>query len=547
MITEQELVGLLYRADWTKLALSGTVSADGPVIDPGSGAFGVTDTGFGGRARPWEPEPPPWFLEPDQHGRLKQVSVAPGRRFRVEDADRSRAVGSDGERLWAWRQDQSAPAIRFSARPQPPYRVLLMPSWLLNGYALVTEDEVTACGRAGLRVRATPKPTSERRRQAGYRPLTRMLGELPRWLRERRYEAVDAVVDAELGILLRCTCHFDGEPPLVTGFESLDVGEAVPADAARFSGPTGSVYSGAPAVSPLQSLGQEAVKLAAGITAGGLGALLKYAPSRRADPFAQATTEDFEPDDVMPADDLALDGPPSAAVSREALYALYRDRAAAPRFAATLHEWFDGDGLFEAIPESARQAGFGGIGFLADTVRERLREDGPVHVHEVTAVRLGGWREFRLDVLRRPGPAGKTGWGRDRERPGTVAGDGTREWRVFADRVVVSEAAPVPPELTDLIDPSWLLECDLSDGAEVTVAGRRGYRIVARPRETANWWDRVLFPAEAVVDAETGLLLRLTRFTGGQPVARAELRDIAEPPPDADFGFSPPDGRPLVD
>lgn len=33
MVSEQELIGLLYRADWTKLTLSGTVTGTEPAVD----------------------------------------------------------------------------------------------------------------------------------------------------------------------------------------------------------------------------------------------------------------------------------------------------------------------------------------------------------------------------------------------------------------------------------------------------------------------------------------------------------------------------------
>ena len=48
----------------------------------------------------------------------------------------------------------------------------------------------------------------------------------------------------------------------------------------------------------------------------------------------------------------------------------------------------------------------------------------------------------------------------------------------------------------------------------------------------------------AVVDAETGGLLRLTLYKGGKPVLRSELRDVA-PGESDDFGFSPPPGLPV--
>jgi hypothetical protein len=53
-------------------------------------------------------------------------------------------------------------------------------------------------------------------------------------------------------------------------------------------------------------------------------------------------------------------------------------------------------------------------------------------------------------------------------------------------------------------------------------------------------------PAVAVVDAETGRLLRLTRYLGGRVVRVTELRSVG--PVGADgFGFTPPEGVPVVE
>jgi hypothetical protein len=125
---------------------------------------------------------------------------------------------------------------------------------------------------------------------------------------------------------------------------------------------------------------------------------------------------------------------------------------------------------------------------------------------------------------------------------------------VFADRVLTADAAPPPLELADLVDASWLLygSLDLSGGSEFWLAGRRAFRIVARYREetllgSMGWLEHLFFPAVAVVDAETGLVLRLTRFRGGRPAARRELRDVTPLEPEASFGFTPPDGLPVRD
>jgi hypothetical protein len=121
---------------------------------------------------------------------------------------------------------------------------------------------------------------------------------------------------------------------------------------------------------------------------------------------------------------------------------------------------------------------------------------------------------------------------------------------VYTDRVLVGPAVPPPDELTELLDGSWLLECDLSGGEEVAVGGRRGYRVAVERRDQLPSplavFDRLFFPAVAVLDAESGRLLRLTRYKGGKPVFRCELRDIT-PDESGDFGFEPPAGLRVVE
>jgi hypothetical protein len=172
----------------------------------------------------------------------------------------------------------------------------------------------------------------------------------------------------------------------------------------------------------------------------------------------------------------------------------------------------------------------------------------------MSTVRMGGWRAYRIDVVQSASDAAFFRPGRrDKDRALTIAGDGERTWHVFADHVMAGAAMPPPSELADLVDASWLFESvlELSGGAETSLGGRRAYRVVARYRDDAwtglDWWKRLFFPVVAVVDAETGLLLRLTRFKGGRPAMCQELRDVTALDADAGFGFTPPDGLPVID
>jgi hypothetical protein len=603
MVSDRELVGLLYRADWTKLTLSGTVRAPTqPVIDTI-----VTVRSDEPLSWPWQrqagPPAPPWLSEAEEEawgarrGRASgpswyflagskdaecTLSVAPGRRFRAEHPNGAWAAGSDGERLWYWFRDRPAGDFaRFDDRPGPPYRALLAPSWLLTGYSLVLDGEVTVAGRSGVRVSGTLRAVAARTPQiVGELGAGGLSAPIPRWITADQGDEVEAVVDAELGILLRCSQRSGDGLSQLTEFSSIDVAGA--AGASAFSAPPGSVFGGGkgsrtrgPRGRPadgagttlgdafgeaLRTAGKEAAKTAAGMAAGGLGALIRYAPRRqRVHPFARATAEAADPEAEMPADEPAPGGPDDAAAPAlpdEVLHLVYRSGLAAPPFSATQHQWFDFGAALAAVPRSARDRGFGGVGFLVDTVMRDLAHEAAGGVnHEVSTVRMGSWKEYLISVIRSVADAAATRSGRgDRNQLLKIASDGAQQWQVFADRVVTGDAAPPPGDLADLVDASWLLYrgLDLSGGDEVWLGGRRGYRIVARYREetlsgSTGWLEQLFFPAVAVVDAETGLVLRLTRFRGGRAAARRELRDVAPLEHDAEFGFTPPDGLPVRD
>jgi hypothetical protein len=81
-----------------------------------------------------------------------------------------------------------------------------------------------------------------------------------------------------------------------------------------------------------------------------------------------------------------------------------------------------------------------------------------------------------------------------------------------------------------LVDPAWLLDWQLTGGAEVTVAGRRGVRIRVSQRWPSADADRQFpsAPADAVIDTELGIVLRLTMAWHGHPSLRQELRGMHE-------------------
>lgn len=372
------------------------------------------------------------------------------------------------------------------------------------------------------------------------------------------HDQVSCVVDAELGILLRCERRTMDRVPEVAEFVTLTLDPEI--DPALFTAPAGSVFDGGPfgdgqsGWSP-GGFGREAAKTAAGLAAGGLGALIKYGPRRHPDPFERATAED-DPEPEMPLEAFpsqaaaALAAPAApvafvAPVSDEVLHLLHRNGAVTPDLSCTLHQWFDLSALLEAVPESARKAGFGGVGLLVDAVIDAARSAGANAHHQVRGVRIGGWDRYRID---RTYPRPRTD--DRREELLTLACDGQQCWEVHADRVVVGPPRALEGELADLLDGSWLLGTELAGGEEIVAGGRRAYRVTAvaavqqAPPAPFGWLVNFTLPAVAVVDAESGRLLQLTTYKGGKPVARHELRDVSDDGGD-DFGFEVPAGMPV--
>src|SRR6266567_4047339 len=126
MTDDAGLIGLLHRADWTRLRLSARLS-DGStvVIEPGKRYRFETAgyvTGCDG-GRPWE--------------------------LRDEDDDED----EDGERHWI-------------SGPEPPVRRLLCPAWLLESSRLEVRGRVRVCGREALDVVASARPDRHRSAEA---------------------------------------------------------------------------------------------------------------------------------------------------------------------------------------------------------------------------------------------------------------------------------------------------------------------------------------------------------------------------------------------
>jgi hypothetical protein len=364
MTGEAELVRLLHRADWTRLSLSARVSNGSTLV------------------------------------------VAPGKRYRLEAADYVR--GCDGARPWELSDEDdddddadSDGEVHWISGPEPPLRDLLCPAWLLTGSRLEVRGRVRACGRDALDIVVTARPSFHHR-----------------FASDLRHGPVEAVVDAELGILLRVVQSGYSHQPETTEFVTADFEPDI--DPAQFRPPPGSLR----AESFSEAMGGgglawRATKTAAGLAAGGLGALIKYGP-RPPDRPAPEDGIDIEPAIPVedPAPQVSADGLPiGARVSDDLLNRLHAGGPGA--FTATMHHWMDPSVLASRVPESARRAGFGGLGYLMDALGER---DGAVRM--TSTLRIAGPRQYQIDRPHQP-----------RHGPVTIACDGQRCWQVYADKI----------------------------------------------------------------------------------------------------------------
>ncbi|MGH3394481.1 MAG: hypothetical protein ACRDPO_07300, partial [Streptosporangiaceae bacterium] len=231
--------------------------------------------------------------------------------------------------------------------------------------------------------------------------------------------------------------------------------------------------------------------------------------------------------DADPAPELTPDGAPSGPAPSADLLALLH-AGGRDRLAATEPQWLDLAAMASQVPAGARRAGFGGLGLLMDAV-----SDLPAASHLISAVRLAGPGRYQIDHAYQP-----------RRGPVSLACDGQRLWQVYADKITTGPPKPVPRDVARLADPSWLLELRLAGGTRVTLDGRPGYRLSVATGPTGR--GPLLFPAAvAVIDAELGIILRLTCYLGTKPVQRQELRDITTG--DGDFRVDIPVGVPVTE
>jgi hypothetical protein len=507
MTTDAELVVLLVRVDWTGLSLSAKVSwrRDFAAL---LREVRVRAAHRGGT--------PPRRSQPRTPRVEETASVlilGRGGRYRHEQAGPRdqwvTVVGCDGETSWEEDYNSVSGSSQMSrwgyVRPlsslSPPLSELLRPSWLPAGFQLEVIGPATACGRDAVEFAGRPRPL------VTHEPIG---------------DRVVAIADLELGILLRCE-RLSGEHSLmVMELTELRLNPPESADPAAFT-PREAAGPGLMSRIPAQIL-RQAAKTSASVTATALAAGVRC--------LSAPLTLISDTDGTMPVVPRPQPAAPGEVMSvpDHVVDLLYHSWPLVSCVRAELHQWADPEAMADSALTGWDTAGVRGAGRLASAIASF--DKGKYRADRVLAASRG---QYRVERIRARGPRG----------PSAIACDGQRCWKAYPGRLVVGPAAPLRSDVARMIDSAWLLECRLSGGQPVTVGGRRGYQVTARPADGRAWsfsghyvsGQELPAPAVAVVDADSGVLLSLTAFSGEHPALHAELHELNfEPQPrDDDF------------
>ena len=459
------VIGLLYRADWTRLSLSAEVRSETdrellPRLSREEPPRWYRPRPAQTQEEEWSRWHRAWPAQKQDDGRFSwrgTLLIGPGGRWRLEGsvpgqgAGGEAAEGHDGERGWSWRPSATGgpPPLPVKVNgAYPPVPELLCPSRLLGGYTLEELGPVTVAGRDAIAVAATPRRD--------------VLSPGPG---HRSHDRVEVAVDAELGILLRRIETSGGEFVTLTELTDVTMNPPEAADPARFAVPLGSHRS----ETPVKTAGDPDWATMDRV-GGGLDVLIRHAPHRPGRGAGGEQPEAMPSPDPGPLDPADASPPPD-----EVLDLLYR--SGEPRgLGVTVRQWRDQAAMAAWVPESLRAAGSGGFADLLDTMARGM------NVARTDArLRVSGPDRYRLDFYSpRPG----------RGAPTTIACDGERRWRVYQDRTMVGPAAPLKDPIAFLADSCWLLRARLSGGAELTYRGRpaRQLRVTRVPGGAAWSW-----------------------------------------------------------
>jgi len=381
------------------------------------------------------------------------LEVDPDGRYRAEVTDQ------DGDRDVLVSDEGQGP---------PPFPELTLPRLLLPDFDFQITGRPEFAGREAIAIAGSPRLASP-----------------------RRDERVTALVDAELGILLRYRRVSRGQTEGAE-FTVLAVRGPVRADTEPL--PPGSDHGN----------GQPPLDRAGGSAGGGPS-------SRDAPAFTDAEVN-----------------------------LLYRSGLAPQRFAATLSEHADTATMMRLARESFAATDFGNrTRWLWRPSDDGLLDNSDRTAH--LAVAMPG--RYLIEAVTDPG-----------RKPSRVSCDGEHLWRAYPDRVAVRAAEPPARALAGILDPAWLLgdRYQASAAGDAVLDGRPGRRVLAAgdalssPSSPLSGTPILADHVEAFIDRGLGICARQIWSLRGQPVLRIELTDVSTDVDQVVFGFDPPAGMKVI-
>ena len=536
MSSKPDLVAQLYRVDWTRLSLAATITwrRDHALSQQ------LWQRRMDQRW-PLSPARPPirWSIDDDPDVAAadaieRRILVAPGGRYRVL-ADDNLTTVCDGEYRWDI-DGNTADRGPAGLSPSAAFGGLLTPRWLIAYYDLEILAETGRGGRPAYQIVATPRALELQRGHGRYHLLDR----------------IDVLVDTALGIIVRSEQIFAGQTLEVAELTDLVIdppqihNPPLAPDPSLFRPPPGMSGESEPdddepdesddddaAAAGPDGPGWHVATAVAGLAASAMGFAVRHAPGRTPQP------DPADAEAAMPADDFdsSAEGT-EVPISDELVNILHRTGRPPQSFTAELHRWVDGQAGFDGV-QTFRSAAEPLGGLLGpDALWQALGERDFGSTHWIARLRLAMPGRYRLDFL--------TGNCRPYR---AIACDGTQSTTGYNDKVVTGPVTQPEPDIRAIADPAWLLDrWQLSAAGEVTVAGRRGLRVIARaPEETRA--PEEIFPAgpglqfsplEVILDPELGIALRQTSYYGSRPATRSELRSVLPDPETTQAGTSDP-------
>jgi hypothetical protein len=244
--------------------------------------------------------------------------------------------------------------------------------------------------------------------------------------------------------------------------------------------------------------------------------------------FTSLTVDAAESADPLPSPDL----------SDDQVNLLYRSVLGFQKFAADLSEQADMKTMTRLAQAAAAATE---LGHRTRWLWQSPADAPPENVNLTARLQVAMPDRYRIDAVTDPGT-----------KPATTACDGDRLWLVYPDRIAVRPAAPLPADISLIIDPAWLLhEYPLTADETVTDSGRPALRVVAEPtqkfaRGPLSGGPIAADTVEVTIDLQLGVVLSQIWYLEGHPVHRTELSAVT---PDVDlaaFRIEPPPGTRVI-